>query len=474
MRLRSFFLLLCAIAAVVLAYHLTLLNGPLLAERVQITAETSVSLGRAILLVFLAGFLPAAVTLVVDTLRRELVARRERRRSREGEALDATLRRAWDLAADGQPDKAASELEVYLAARPDDFTGLVRYGSVLRRLGRTDEAVEAHRRAARLQPHSVGILYELAADYSDRDEEGLAREIRSRIVREFPGYGLEVLRRRRGEAISRREWAEASRLHEQVMALSSQGGDVSVLARESQLAQGLEYQRGVMLLEKDQPQEAAEIFRRVLHREPRFIPARIMLGEAELLAERPAEAIEAWRGGYLETGSPVFLARIEDHFIDEEEPVRAIETLRGLIAEASNDLLPRFFLGRLYYRLEMLDEAGRTLEGIGERIRSSPTFHLLQGRIHERRGEMARAVESYASCLRELEAGTSEFVCRVCGERTADWLDFCARCGSWNAVELDFEEERLSPEELGVQAVPVWAALEDSGEYGLPPVEPES
>jgi tetratricopeptide (TPR) repeat protein len=192
-----------------------------------------------------------------------------------------------------------------------------------------------------------------------------------------------------------------------------------------------------------------------------------MLGEAELLAEREPQAVEAWRGGYLDTGSPVFLQRIEDHFIEREEPLRAIETLRALIAEAGNDLLPRFYLGRLYFRLEMLDEAARTLASVADRIRSSPTYHYLMARIHERRGELGRAVESYVACLRQLDLGTAEYLCSVCRCRYADWQDFCPRCGSWNSVEVNFEEEKLSPEQLGIQPAPVWGVLEDSGEFTL-------
>jgi tetratricopeptide (TPR) repeat protein len=467
-RLRSLFALLLGLAAVFLASYFTQHNLELFERRFHLGPETTVPVWGALLLAFLVGFLPAGVTLVIDTLRRELGQRRERRRAREAEALDATLRRARDLEIDGQSAKAAVELEAYLAGRPDDFHGLLAYGRVLRELGRLEEAIEVHRRATTLHPSSVGLLYELSEDYARRGEAEIAREIQGRIVRDFPGLGLEVLRRRRGEAIGRRDWSEASRLHERVTQLWNQSGDVAALARESSLAQGLDYQRGVLALEQDRAEEAAEAFRRLLAREPRFIPARIMLGEAELMLGREASAVAAWRDGYLETGSPVFLARVEDHFIEEEEPALAIETLRGLIAAASNDLLPRFYLGRLYYRLEMLDEAARVLVGIGDRIRSSPTYHYLLGRIRERQGQLGKAVDAYVACLEQLDLGTAEYVCRVCRERSPDWRDICPRCGSWNAVELDFEEERLSADALGVREVPIWGAAEDSGEFLAP------
>jgi tetratricopeptide (TPR) repeat protein len=475
MRLRSFVGLLLAVAAVFAGSYLTHHNRDLLHAPFRLGPDASVPLWGALLTAFLIGFLPAGLTLVVDTLRRELAARRERRRTREQEALEATFRRALDLAADGQGARAAVELEAFLAARPGDFEGLLHYGEVLRALGRVDEAIEVHRRAAALFPRSVGVLHQLAEDHVEKGESEVAREIHARIVREFPGFGLEVLRRQRAAAVARRDWAEAGKLHERVAQFLNEAGDAAALARESNLAQGLDYQGGVLLLEQDRAEEAADIFRRLLASEPRFLPARIMLGEAELLAGREPEAVAAWRAGYLETGSPTFLQRIEDHFIEQEEPVQAIETLRTLIAEATNDLLPRFYLGRLYYRLEMLDEAAKTLTSIGDRIRSSPTYHYLLGRIHERKGELSGASDAYVACLRQLELGTAEYVCRVCRERYSDWRDFCARCGSWNSVELDFEEERLTPEELGVQSVPVWGAADDSGEFALtaPPAEPE-
>jgi len=467
MRVRSFFGLLLAVAAAfVAAYHVRL-NDELLDRRFLLGEGVSIPVWGALLGAFLAGFLPVGITLVVDTLRHELAQRRSRRAQRETESLEATFRRGVDFDADGQQARAAHEFEAFLAGRPESFAGLLRYGALLRHLGRAGEATEVHRRAARLYPGSTALLYELAEDAAAQGEEDVARETLNRIAREIQGAGLEVLRRRRSEAIGARDWNEAAEIHARITAILNESGDDRSLVREAGLAQGLDYQRGVLALEQERVAEASDLFRRLLAHEPRFLPARIMLGEAELLAGRESEAIAIWRSGYLETGSPVFLQRIEDHFIEGEQPMQAIETLHGLIHEAGNDLLPRFYLGRLYYRLEMLDEAQRALGALGDRIRSSPTYHYLLGRIHERRADPGKAVEAYSACLHELGLGQAEYVCHVCQQRYADWQDFCARCRSWNSVEVNFEEEKLSAEELGVQPVPAWGVCEDSGEFSL-------
>lgn len=460
MRIRTFLGLLLALVVVGVASYLTNRNIALLSQQFQFTDSSSVPLFAVLGGVFLLGFLPTAGVLLVQTLKRELARRRERRRDREARSLQGIVRRAIDLEADGQWGKAATEFELALAEQPEDFATLLRYGEVLRHQGRAEEALQIHRRASVLYPQSVALLYQLAEDYEGVGERDVAQEIRNRVLRDFPGLGLPVLRRRRNRALAAGDWREASRLQERIDGLL-EDGLAGELEREEGVRRGLRYQRAVELLEGERVAEAVAVFEQILAEEPRFIPAAIMLGEAELLRERDDEAVGRWRNGYQTTGSPVFLQRIEDHFIEREAPVQAIETLHSLIATADNDLLPRFYLGRLYYRLEMHEEALAALEVVRERIQFSPTYYLVLARIHERRGEMAKAVECYLACARQAGVAAAEYRCRVCRASHAEWRDRCDGCGSWNSIELDFEEEKVSAEEMGIREAPVWSVTDD-------------
>lgn len=474
MRVRTYLGVLAGLLAVLLASYLTHHNPGLMKEPFRLGAEATIPLWVALLAVFLLGLLPPMTVLLVDSVRRDLAQREERKKNREAESLMASFRRAVDHQADGQWSKAVAELEVVLAARPNDFAPLLRYGEVLRRTGQLDKALDVHQRAAVAYPASVALLYQLAEDYDARGEAEVAREIRNRIVREFPGHGLTVLRRRRNAALGSRQFDRARELNAEISALEA-AEDLSAEEREREagIALGLEYQRGVSTLEREEIDAARAIFVGVLARAPRFIPAMIMLGEADLLADEEEAAIERWRAGFRATGSPVFLRRIEDHFIEGEEPRRAIETLRKLIADGGNDLLPRFSLGRLYYRLEMHEEALKVLDGLGERIGSSPTYDYLLGRLRERRGELALAAEAYSRAARTLGLPEAEYRCRLCQATSADWSDRCERCGAWNAVEMDFEEERLPPETLGLAEAVVLAGPESWDVGDLPePVVP--
>ena len=465
MRVRSYIGLLVAVAAAVAASYWTHHNRSLFYEPFHVTSTSTIPLWIVLVLLFVAGLLPSATALLVQNLKRDLALRRERRAGREAESLRASFRRAVDYQVDGQWHRSAQELEAVLKGQPDHFSALQRYGEALRHLGRADEALEVHRRALANYPHSVALLYGLADDYEARGDAEIARETRARVLRDYPGFGLAVLRRRRNQAMALRDWEEAVRQQEAIETLLREAGDGAALSAESGVARGLAYQRGVRLLELDRVEEAAARFEELLAKEPMFIPAAIMHGEAELLRGSEEAALADWRRGYESTGSPVFLQRIEDHLIESSEPVRAIETLRSIIAASKNDVLPRFFLGRLYYRLEMHDEALRMLDSVGERILASPTYHFLLARIHERRGEMRKAAESYLACVRQLGIDKAEYRCRSCRMRFADWRDRCESCGTWNSIELDFEEEKVSAAELGIREAPMWSASDESGEF---------
>ncbi len=462
MRIRTLIGILVALAFVVLASFLSTRNTELLSQRFALGDSVSWPLYAVLLVAFLAGFLPPVVVLVVEHFRQELAARRDRRLNREAESRRGSFRRAVDYQADGQWAKAAAELESLLAEKPEDFGTLLRYGEVLRRSGRFDEAVEIHRRASVLYPRSVALLYELAADYEHIGKEDVGREIRNRIVRDFSGIGLEVRRRRRNAAMAVHDWAEAARHQDSIESMLRENDDKLELEREREVALGLTYQRGLRAMEADRQEEARAIFREILQQEPYFIPASIMLGEVALLAGAYTSACAEWKRGYLASGSPVFLQRIEDHFIERERPAEAIETLHELISSVDNDLLPRFFLGRLYYRLEMHDEALKALSGIRDRVASSPTYHLLHGRIREHRGELEQAIASYLESLQQAGLTSAEYRCEVCASAYGEWRDRCDSCGSWNAIQLDFEEEQISPSDLGIRERPVWVVVDDT------------
>jgi lipopolysaccharide biosynthesis regulator YciM len=454
MRFRTFAGVLLALVAIVSVSYLVNLNFELLQGEFALSSATKIPVWSALLVAFLLGFLPTVGVLLAQTLRRDLSERRARRVSRQAKSLEGGFRRAVDFWADGQWQPALDEIEAVLAEKPQDFSGLLLHGEVLRRIGSASEALEVHRRASVLYPRSVAVLLGLAADYESLGDRDVADQVRDRILRDFPGLGLRILRLRRDQALAAGEWREAERFQERISTIQPEDTEP---AGDRAVRLGLMYQRAVSDLESDRFAEAMKSLGVVLESESRFVPALILRGEVEVLQGSPEAAVERWREGFRGTGSPVFLQRIEDHFIERGMPIEAIDTLHQIIHESDSKLLPRFFLGRLFYRLEMHDEALRALQDLEEEISLSPTFHFLLARIHHRKGNLTSSVKSYLKCVQEAGLASGGFICRACRRQYEDWRDRCGDCGSWNSVELNFELEKFTPEDLGVRQAPVWA-----------------
>jgi lipopolysaccharide biosynthesis regulator YciM len=192
-----------------------------------------------------------------------------------------------------------------------------------------------------------------------------------------------------------------------------------------------------------------------------FIAAHVRLGEALCRSKNEIEAVQAWHHGFELTGSPIFLTLLEDHYLRKEEPLAAIEALKKCVERArrGKGTLPRFYLGKLYFRLEMLDDALTTLSSLEARASHAPTLHYLLGRIHERRHQYREASGQYRTVIQETNLVQLSYQCRACDEPVVAWVDRCSACGEWNSVEVDFREE-ISFEELGLAPAPIYTARE--------------
>lgn len=165
--------------------------------------------------------------------------------------------------------------------------------------------------------------------------------------------------------------------------------------------------------------------------------------------------MQSWCEAFETTGSPIFLTLLEEHYLRREQPLAAIEALKRCVSRARKETVPRFYLGKLYFRLEMLDDAFATLSSLQGRATYAPTLHFLLGQIHERRGNHHQAASEYRKVIKEMDLVQLEYRCQACGETVMEWIDRCASCGEWNTVEVNFREE-IPFEELGLAPAPIY------------------
>ena len=93
--------------------------------------------------------------------------------------------------------------------------------------------------------------------------------------------------------------------------------------------------------------------------------------------------MRVWRQGYDVTGSTEPLSALQNFYLKDEQPEEAIAIWKQAIVLADNELALRYCLGKLYYRLYMLDDALREFQLIEDRVSGLPALHLYIARILE-------------------------------------------------------------------------------------------
>ncbi len=325
-----------------------------------------------------------------------------------------------------------------------DVRILMRKAECLMRLGRPGEAVDELDDVVKQDRSHVGAAYALVeaevalgrseharallettvAEDPEPTPQALARLRDLHVAAGFPGAALEVQQRLVRATPEDRRPAEARR------------------------ALALRHADGAALLEAGEPVEAAAVFRKVLEEDPGAAPAWLRLGEAYLMAKNETAAEDTWKRGFERTSSTALLVALQDHHLQRTRPEEAIQIWKAAIAGGSGTPECGYFLGRLYDRLFMLDDA---LQCFGQLPRErSPALNARMARILESRGDFPEAVGRARDAMAALPDLLREFACTNCGARSDRQLDICPECQGYGTVRLDV---------VGVEPAPVSAPV---------------
>jgi len=312
-------------------------------------------------------------------------------------------------------------------------------GELLLKSGSADEAVKVFEALCRDDHDQVEARYQLAeALMAVRNPEASAAVLK-KLASDHPKKALRAWRRLRAIHMEGRRWEEASEAHKKLLAHFA--GELT----QGEKAQGaaLAYQVGLTKVEADQYKDAAQIFQQVIKDEPDFVPAYLSLGRCMILQDQEAQGLEIWLEGFRKTGEGTFLQEAEDYFIQLGRPEDGLALLRRVAATSKHSTTAKFFLGKMLYRLEILDEALDLFQEVRSQVVYSPILFFFMAKIHSRRGRIDAALNEYRQLLRNLGILKLRFECAVCGHRSQDYQDHCDSCGSWNSHHFMFKESDL-------------------------------
>jgi lipopolysaccharide biosynthesis regulator YciM len=243
-------------------------------------------------------------------------------------------------------------------------------------------------------------------------------------------YDVTALRGLRDLALETQAWRDALDYAERLVAQVP----AAERPRESEWVAIVHYELGRVELERGRPASAVPHFRSALRADRSFVPAVLALGEAQEATGDRREALRTWERAVETQPTLPVLVRLERAYREEGRPSRMIALYRAAVERAPDDLALAVALGRVYFELEMLDEAADQFEKVEVRAPELPVVHAFLGAVFERRGETREAFEEYRRALRLSHAFDWPQRCTACGATAPAWRERCPQCGRWNAL----------------------------------------
>ena len=339
---------------------------------------------------------------------------RTNRLVRRKEKVDALHRDGTHAFMSKRTADAVNLFERALVIDPNRTDSLLWLGNIYRSESNFTEAIRLHQQAHRIEERNVEVLLELAKDLEGARRYEDALQTLQNILRIEPD-NLMALIRKRDLQIRLEKWSDALEIQHRLVKANL---PESERRAESNLLLGCMYEVGRQLLERGHPDKARRYFRGAIKKDRTFLPAYIGIGEILVREGKTKNAVEILKKIYAKTRSIIILHRLEELFLELGEPDEIIRVYQEALQQAPHHAVSRFYLGKLYYRLEMVDEAYdvlATLDGTQEQL---VDYHKIMANLYLRKQHMDEAVGELKKALGF--------------KKRAEWSGRCRRCGRWN------------------------------------------
>jgi len=332
----------------------------------------------------------------------------------------------------GDIKKAHSLLQKALDRDPSRVETYIAMASVHLQEGDPQEGVSLLRKARGIDPKSLEVLFKLAATYEELgQEEDVVQTYQAILALE--GDNRKALRGLRDLHTRHGRWKEALELQKRLLKVAAGSRR---LEEEKQKNLFLRYEVARLALQEGAADHAKSDLKDIVKEAPEFTPARVSLGDAYRALRQRDEAVRTWQEGYQALGKSIFLSRLEDFYMEIEDPATLLSFYRSTLIERGDDLMFRLFYGKFCLRLEMVDEALEQLYAVESAGVDFAQLHVLLAEAHRRRNRLEESINEYKKALRIGSRLPLDYVCDACGETIAEWRSRCPECGTWGSFSL--------------------------------------
>jgi len=375
--------------------------------------------------------------------------RRDRREKKTLEVA-AIYRDGVGCLLSGDIKKAHSLLQKAIDRDPKRVESYIAMATVLQQEGNAQEAISLLQKAKGVDSRSLEVLFKLASSYEEMEQDDRAVDTYLELL-SIEKPNRKALRCLREVHIRHSRWEEALELQQQVLKV---GVGPNRLDEEKAKLRALRYEVARKNLEQGNIDAAKKSLKEIIKEAPEFIPARVTLGDAYRNQQRPDDAVRVWHKGYTDLGKSVFLSRLEDLFIADENPSDLLEIYKNFMNEREDDQILRLFYGKLCLRLEMVEEGLEQLYALEGAGIDTPQLNLLLAEAHRRRNRFDEAVRQYKKALGVDGKLRLSYICDACDEVSPDWQSRCPGCGSWGSFVVAGRKQIMNTK-LPLEARPI-------------------
>jgi tetratricopeptide (TPR) repeat protein len=386
-----------------------------------------------ILLSFAVGMAVMLLYFFIRDTKRFIESRQYQRRQKRDMHIQELYSRALNAILADNEEEAKSALESILQEEPSHMDALLRLGDIAAEDEDYQAALNYYKRARDIQPHNVEVLFSLDRIMEKTGRTSEAKMYLDEILR-LDTDNLSALYRKRSLLERGEKWDDLIAIQRTIIKCEHNEKNRQ---REQKNLIGYKYEQGRHSLENAAMEKAEKTFKTVLRLDRGFVPAYLGLAEVLLRQGESEDAIALLQKGFEQTSSTIILARLEDLLINLGEPGRLIALYRNSTYREPQDQTLRFLMGKVFYRLEMLDDAFDTLSTVDTSSTPYPELHQLLGNIYLRRRQFEKAAEEFRKVIDIRKPFRLPYCCFSCGHASQDWSGRCPNCREWDTFQFN-------------------------------------
>ncbi len=414
MKIRTIILISLVVLVLIFISAAIYMNHELLKTSFHLPVGLEIDLDRILILVFFSGTLAAFLMYRSIRLNANLTWR-------SGRDFVNALNHLY---ANDYEDALTDILKAYKKSG-NNYDVLMTMGVIQKRLGRFDDSADSFRKAFSRKATVQAFL---------------------KLLDVLPETGTETDHRELLKLVQRIRKESRNTAYRALLDYLKQSGDwvrsvkVYWKGRKEDSELFPEEEGAEIRYELGKTRESEHILKELIADFPDFTPAYVRYGQLLRSRNKIDEMLTVLKQGFSRTHIVVFLQMIEDVLLEKGDPEMAVEELGQIVLNESHHVLARFYLGKLYYRLEMLEKAREVFEQLEGEVAYIPALTYYLARIYHRKGEYHTAIHYLEQLVDQAHLLDFRFHCNACGVPLNEWSERCPECGTINSVRMIFEE----------------------------------